>query len=224
MTQPDLALVQLTRPERAPDAGPLDDHFYDLVEARFRRIVRDNPGVATFLGIHSEDHRLGDGSRDAVEQEIVDERAHLATIEALDPEGFSPSALLERELEIHNVRRVIFDLDRHRVWERRSTAIDAIGDPLFALFVRDFAPLPERLDAIASRMEAIPACLDQHRSRAAVPQVRLWQALELESAHSVPGLFDELVAAGRGVIGKAEQRRLALAASVATRAVGEYAE
>jgi len=128
MTQIESAPVELTRPERAPDAGPLDDRFYDLVEARFRRIVRDNPGVATFLGIHTEDHRLGDGSRDAVQQELADERAHLAAIEALDPAGLSPSALLERELELHNVRRAIFDLDRHRVWERRSTAIDAVGD------------------------------------------------------------------------------------------------
>lgn len=224
MTQTDLALVELTRPDRVPDAGPLDDHFYDLVEARFRRIVRDNPGVATFLGIHSEDHRLGDGSRDAVEQELADERAHLATIEALDPAGLSPAALLERELEIHNVRRVVFNLDRHRVWERRSTAIDAVGDPLFALFARDFGPLPQRLDSIASRMEAIPAYLDQHRTRATVPQVRLWQTLELESARSVPRLFDELVAAGRGVLGDAEQRRLESAAAAATRAVGEYAE
>jgi len=224
MTQIESAPVELTRPERAPDAGPLDDRFYDLVEARFRRIVRDNPGVATFLGIHTEDHRLGDGSRDAVQQELADERAHLAAIEALDPAGLSPSALLERELELHNVRRAIFDLDRHRVWERRSTAIDAVGDPLFALFARDFAPLPERLDSIAARLEAIPAYLDQHRTRATLPQVRLWQTLELDSARSVSGLFDELVAAGAGVLGEAEQRRLDTAALNATRAVDEHAE
>ena len=54
---------QLTRPRAAADQGPLDDKLYDLVEARFRRIVRDNPVVGTYLGIHTEDDRLGDGSQ-----------------------------------------------------------------------------------------------------------------------------------------------------------------
>jgi hypothetical protein len=56
--------VVLSRPEPATDTGPLDGHFYDLVEARFRRIVADNPLVGTYVGIHTEDHRLGDGTRD----------------------------------------------------------------------------------------------------------------------------------------------------------------
>ena len=58
--------VVLSRPEPAADAGPLDDQLYDLVETRFRRIVRDNPIVGTYFGIHSEDDRLGDASRYAV--------------------------------------------------------------------------------------------------------------------------------------------------------------
>ena len=41
-----LADVVLSRPAPAPDAGPLDDTLYDMVEARFRRIVR--PGPAPF--------------------------------------------------------------------------------------------------------------------------------------------------------------------------------
>jgi hypothetical protein len=58
--------VVLTRPERAAEPGPLDDQFYDLVESRFRRLIRDNPIIGTYLGIHTEDHRLGDATRDAV--------------------------------------------------------------------------------------------------------------------------------------------------------------
>ena len=70
--------VELPRPAPAADAGPLDDALYDLVESRVRRLLADNPIVATYLGIHTEDHRLGDPSRDAVLGEIADDRAHLA--------------------------------------------------------------------------------------------------------------------------------------------------
>src|SRR3954466_8492100 len=138
--------IALPRPEPASggEPGPLDARFYDLVEDRFRRIPADNPLAATYLGIHTEDHRLGDGSRDAVVAELAAERAHLATLEALDPSGLSADARLERDLEIHNVRRAIFDTDVVRTWERRSTALDVIGDALFLVFARDFAPLEER--------------------------------------------------------------------------------
>ena len=223
MTESSGSQVALTRPEPAARPGPLDDRFYDLVEARFRRLVRDNPIVGTYVGIHSEDTRLGDGSRDAVLQELADDRAHLAAVEALDPAGLSDEAAFERELEAHNVRRSIFDTEVVRTWERRSTAMDTVGDALFLLFARDFAPLPERLASIAGRLEAVPAFLADSRTRAVGPQVRLWQGLELESAGNLPGLFDEVVAAGAGVLPEADQRRLERAASTARSSVDEYA-
>jgi uncharacterized protein (DUF885 family) len=221
-TQPALDDFPLPRPAPAPDAGPLDERFYDLVEARFRRIVHDHPDLATFVGIHTEDHRLADGSRDAVLGEIAADRAHLTAIEAIDPVGLSPEARFERELELHNLRHDLFDADVHRVWERRSTALDGVGDPLFALFARDFAPLAERLDAMSSRLEAVPAFLDASRSRASVPQVRLWQALEIETAGEVPRLFDEIVTAGQGVLSAAAQRRLVAASDRAKAAVSDH--
>jgi len=214
--------VVLTRPDPAAEPGPLDDSFYDLVEGRFRRIVGDNPIVGTYLGIHTEDHRLGDGTRDAVLGELEAEKAYLGIIETLDPAGLSADARFERDLELHNVRRTIFDADVHRVWERRSTALDLIGDALFLPFAQDYAPLPERLDAIASRLEAVPRYLEQTLTRATVPQVRAWQELEIESAADLPAFFEEILAAG-AELPEAEQRRLERAARTARTAIADYA-
>ena len=213
-TMPDL-----TRPQAET---PADTALYDLVEDRFRRLVRDHPAFGTFVGIHTEDERLGDGSRDAVEQEIADERAHLAKVEAIDAAALSETGGIERELELHNLRRSLFDLEVHRVWERRSTAMDGVGDPLFAIFARDFAPLPDRLRAMTARMEAVPDHLAQHRSRANVPQVRLWQELELDSARDMPSLFNEIVAAAEGVLPDADLKRLTSASDRAKQAIEEY--
>ncbi|HYX11553.1 MAG TPA: DUF885 domain-containing protein [Candidatus Acidoferrum sp.] len=220
MTQ-TLQEFALTRPEPAADAGPLDARLYDLVETRFRRIVADNPLVGTYLGIHTEDHRLGDGTRDAVLAELAAEKTHLAAIKALDDADLSPEARLERDLEVHNVRRGIFDTEVVRTWERRSTALDVIGDALFLIFAQDFAPLSERLDSIASRLEAIPAYLSQSRERAVVPQVRAWQELETESAADLPSFFGEIVKAGAD-LPEADLRRLSAAADTARAAIGEY--
>jgi uncharacterized protein (DUF885 family) len=217
-----LADVVLSRPAPASDAGPLDASLYDLVETRFRRIVRDNPIVGTYLGIHTEDHRLGDGSRDAVLAELAADKLHLAAVEALDPGALSASARLERDLEIHNVRRSIFDIEVVRIWERRSTALDTIGDGIFLIFAQDYAPLPERLASIAGRLEAIPVYLDQSKTRATVPQVRLWQRLEIESAGDLPSLLAEIETAASD-LPDTDRRRLGQAATAARAAIDEYA-
>jgi uncharacterized protein (DUF885 family) len=213
--------VVLTRPESAPDAGPLDGQLYDLVEARFRRLVRDNPVLATYVGIHTEDERLGDGSRDAVLAELAADRAHLVAIEALDAAGLSATAQFERDLEIHNVRRTIFDTEVVRTWERRSLALDTVGDAMFLIFAQDYAPLEERLISIAGRLAAVPAFLDESRTRATVPQVRLWQQLEIETAADLPSFIDEIVAAA-GSVPDPERKRLIEAGDTARAALAEY--
>jgi uncharacterized protein (DUF885 family) len=215
----DMTGPALPRPAPAADRGALDDRFYDLVEDRFRRLMRDNPVAATYFGVHAYDDELGDGGRETLLGEIAADREHLSTIEGLDPAALSQSVRFERDLEIHNVRRSLFEADELRVWERRSLALDTIGDGLFLLFARDHAPLAERLDAIAGRLEAIPRHLEEARTRSSEPQVRLWQRIEIESAAQLPALFDELVAAGRGVLGGAELRRLERAAQAGTVAV-----
>jgi uncharacterized protein (DUF885 family) len=223
MTTSDIATVPLSRPAPSPHPGPLDETLYDLVEERFRHTMQVDPTAATLAGIHTEDHRLADGSRDAVEQEIADAYRHLTAVETLDPAALSPEASFERDLELHNTRRTLFDLEVARLWERRSTAMDGIGDALFLLFARDFAPLPERLDAVAGRLEDVPRYLDANRTRPRGPQVRLWQELEIRSATEMVGLFEDLTEAGRGVLGPAEQRRIEAAAARASTAVSEYA-
>ena len=213
--------VVLTRPQPSPDAGPLDQQLYDLVEAHFRTLIRQNPLLGTYLGIHTEDHRLGDGSRDTVLGDLETERRHLAALEGLDDAGLSGDARFERDLEIHNTRRQIFDTAEIRTWERRSTALDLIGDGIFLIFARDYAPLAERLDAIAGRLEAVPTFLAESRTRAVVPQVRAWQQLEIESAANLPGFFAEVTAAASG-LPDADRRRLEAAAETARAAIADY--
>jgi uncharacterized protein (DUF885 family) len=177
----------------AADAGAADEAFYDLVEARFRRRVEDDPALATRLGIHAWDDRLGDGSREAVLAELDDDRRQLTAIEAIDPASLGVEARFERDLEIHNLRRSIFDLDVIRRWERHATGVDAVGDALFLLFARAPGSSIERFEAIAGRLEAVPRHLLEHRTRLSGPSVRTWQQVAISAARSIPSLFDEIV-------------------------------
>ncbi|HEY5628933.1 MAG TPA: DUF885 family protein, partial [Candidatus Limnocylindrales bacterium] len=202
------APLALPRPAPAPDAGPLDERLYDLVEARARRLFRDNPILASSFGVRAEDSRLGDGSRDALEGQIAAEREHLARVEALDDAGLSTAARFERDLELHNVRLGLFELDEMRTWERRPTAAGDIGDSVFLLFARGAAPLAQRLERITDRLEAAPGYLDASRTRAAGTPVGTWLETDLRNAEDLPYLFAEVRAAGQGVLEGAAAARL----------------
>jgi uncharacterized protein (DUF885 family) len=221
---PDIAdHLNLPRPAPAPDAGPLDERFYDLAEARARRLFHANPLLASYFGVRAEDARLGDPSIDAVEGEIADERAHLAAVEALDPAGLSGAARFERDLELHNLRLELFDLDEVRTWHRRPAAASDVGDAIFLLFARGAAPLAERLARITDRLEAVPAYLEASRSRAKGTPVRTWQETDLHNVDDLPYLFAEVRTAADDVLPPVELARLDRAVSSAQAALESWA-
>ncbi len=203
----------------------LDDRLEALVEERFRTLVTTFPVFATFMGVHSEDDRLATGTRDAVEGHLADEKRFLAAFEAIDPDGLSAEGRFERDVSLFTLRRSVFDLEEHRVWERRSTAMDEVGDGVFSLLARDFAPLPQRLDSIAARLEQVPRALEEHRTRMGPRPVRLWNEIELGAAEDMPPLFEDVVATARRTFaeGDARLRRIEKAATAAAGAVEAYA-
>ncbi len=199
MDRPGFANVTLPRPAEALDRGPADGTFHDLVEGRFRRVVEADPVLATYFGIHDFDDRLPDATRDQILGELEAERRHLAAIEALDPAAMSTAARFDRELEIHNLRREIFNVEVARRWERHSSGIDSVGDALFPLLTRDFMTPRFRFEAMAARLAAMPDHLEQHRTRAMGPQVRLWQQREIASGRNLPSFFEEVVDAAEAL-------------------------
>ena len=214
--------VALPRPAPAADAGPLDERLYDLVEARVRRLFTHNPALATMRGIHTEDHHLGDGSRDRILHEIAADRAHLAAVEALDDAGLSRAARFERDLEVHNLRYGLFEADEFRRWERTGTATDAIGDGVFLLFARGAAPMSERLERIADRLELAPAYIESSKSRLVGASVRTWLGVEARTADELPTMFDEILEVSADQLARPEQARLRRAIEATNEALGDY--
>lgn len=185
--------------------------------------MRRHPVYATYLGVPGRDGELADGGRDAIVDELDATKRFAAEVERIDGATLSPYWAIERELALFSAKREIFDTQTHRVWERRVSASDEIGDGIFLLFARGSRPLAERLLNIAERLEAAPAHIEQQKSRLGErPPVRLWNEMELEASESLPSLFAEVIAAARTELGddSAETRRLE-AASASARAVLE---
>jgi uncharacterized protein (DUF885 family) len=184
-----------------------------------------SPVYATFLGLHEHDARLGNASREALLADTEQTRRYLDAIERIDSAGLSPYWATERELALFVTRRDLFDAEVHRVWERRASASDEIGDGIFLLFARTGRPLAERLEAIAGRLESAPRYLDESRSRFGErAPVRLWNETELEAVESMPVLFDEVVGAARLELGDGhlQTRRIEKAIAATRTALDAY--
>jgi uncharacterized protein (DUF885 family) len=212
-----------------PAAGQLSDadRLVDsLITERFSAIMRRFPVLATHLGVHEHDHEVADGTREAILADAGAARAFLGKMEAIDPATLSSHWAIERELALLATRRQLFDDEVHRVWERRVSASDEIGDGIFLLLARGSRPLAERLSAIASRLEAAPRHIEQQKTRLGRrPPVRLWNEMELDAVGSLQFLFAEVLSAARSELGEdhREVARLERGAARASESLESYA-
>src|SRR3954447_3937708 len=165
-----------------PPETAADKQFDGLATARFNQIMARHPVYATFLGRSEHDDELADGSRDGMLEDAALAHRFLEAIEAIDPAQLSPYFAIERELALFATRREIFDIEEHRVWERRVSATDEIGDGLFLLMARGTRPLSERLISAAARLEQAPRYIERHKTRLdSVPPAKLWNEMELDA-------------------------------------------
>jgi uncharacterized protein (DUF885 family) len=136
-----------------------------------------HPDAATSLGDHRFDDRLPDLSADA----LADERRALegwaARLDALDVGALSAEHRVDAAMLAGSVARREFELDdlRELTW---NPLLANPGRAIYQLLARDFAPLPDRLAALAGRLASVPALLaDARRLLGAMPRVHLETAL-----------------------------------------------
>lgn len=200
-----------------------DARFDRTVDRWFRDRLALQPEVATFLGIHDSDDRLSAGGRDGIDAEVEFHARTIEDMSAIDAGELSADRALDRDLAIHQSRLAHFWLTEYRPWTGSSEGAGNIGEALFPLFTRDFAPLSERLGSIAARLEAAPAHLLETRERVTGP-VRLWVEIDIESTEQLPGFLSIIEAAARAELGDHDiVARLRAAADATRAALAEHA-
>jgi len=177
-------------------ASDADARFERAIDRWFRDRMRLEPAIASFVGVHEHDGRLPSASREAIDEHVDFWRAAVSEMDRFSPDDLTPSHSLDRDLLVHEGRLALHELTQRRTWAGRSNAAEEIGDALFPLFTRDFAPFPERLERITERLEGAPALLNEAKTRLTDP-VALWIRIDLESGESLPSFLDVILAAAR---------------------------
>jgi uncharacterized protein (DUF885 family) len=160
----------------------------DDADREFTKLAKDylddraerHPSSATDLGDHRFDARLGDPS----EQARADERRAMdrwaARLEAIDDSALSAEHRVDAAMMANGVARRVFEIDelREHTWNPLQANP---GKAIYQLLARDFAPLPERLAAVAGRLAEVPAVLAEARRQlgalGSMPRVHLETAL-----------------------------------------------
>ena len=208
-----------------PPQTPADERLDTLIRDRFNETMARHPVYGTFLGLAAHDDELADGSRDAILEDAALARRFLTAAEGLNPDELSPYYAIERELAVYGSKRDLFDIEEHRVWERRVSATDEIGDGIFLLMARGTRPLSDRLMSVAARIEQAPTHIEQQKTRLGdVPPAKLWNEMELDAIGTMPGLLDEVLAAAKTEFGETspEVARIEKGSKAASAALADY--
>jgi len=197
-----------------------DAEMQALAKELFDWYVARNPFFATEMGLHQHDREVPDGTREFQLEELAGLERFGERAEAIPAEDLSPAQRTDRAVFLHQVRLWTFQGNVLRFWEQRPDGPDDVGGGLFGLFLRDFAPIGERMDSITARFEKFPRFLEQMRTRTVDP-VRRWVELAVESGTRLPGFFHVITAAGKET-GYGHQGGLEEAAAKTAEALARY--
>ena len=130
---------------------------------------RENPVLATAVGVHEHDKELGDFSREAVQARDRAARSFLSRLQAIDTAPLSLDDRLDKELlEIELEVGIRLEEARHE-WRMNPNYADAGVFGGYLLLTREFAPLDQRLEALLSRLKQVPRVLADGKANVTDP-------------------------------------------------------
>jgi uncharacterized protein (DUF885 family) len=130
--------------------------FSETFAAFLDAFVELEPVAATSIGDHRHDGRWPDLSAEGRRRRLAFIETWRGRFEALSAENLTPGEAIDRDLVFQELDEMGFGLTdlRDDAWDPLSW-VYLLGDGLFPLLAREFAPLADRLASVASRLESM---------------------------------------------------------------------
>ena len=212
-----VAAVALTLSCSGPP--PRDDRFVALAGSYIEEFLERYPEYATALGDHRYDGRLNDYTAAGVVAGLDWNKRYLERLAAIDPARLGAANAIDYEILRNHVEYSVWSSEvlREHEWNPMRYGV---GDALYSLLAREFAPLEERLQSLHQRLKGIPAVLSAARENLAdPPRIHTETAIrQNDGAISlVSKSLDEFLAMAPG-----KQEELAQAREAAIQALQEH--
>jgi len=139
-----------------------DREFAKLSEEFMGWYFETNPVTATAEGEHRYDGRIDDLGAEARLMELEGLNDYLSRLEAIDRERLSRDNGIDAAILRNRIDRMIFSLEKTKDWKRDPLLYTRLlGNSIYLLIARDFAPLEERLGSAESRLREFPRVIEQ---------------------------------------------------------------
>jgi uncharacterized protein (DUF885 family) len=181
-----------------------------------------SPVDATAAGMHDHDDRWPDLSASGRTESaawIEQQRTELATIPR---EGLDADQALELDLLADQLELARFADEVEQPWQRNPLAYSGlISTGLDDLISREFAPIDERAEDVAARLEGLPALIDQALANLADPTriLRPHAEVALRQYPGIAALIEREIPAKTSGASPAMRERIAAASPAALAAL-----
>ena len=139
-------------------------HFADRIDVFMAEFFALHPLTATTAGMHDHDAEWPDVTEAGRTRRLEFYDRWSTELAGLSDDGLTLDEQIDRDLLVGELAAYRFGEAelREETWSPLEW-VYMLGDGLFMLIAREFAPLATRLASLAGRMEAIPAVLDAGR-------------------------------------------------------------
>ncbi|MDH4164845.1 MAG: DUF885 domain-containing protein, partial [Gammaproteobacteria bacterium] len=206
-------------------AGTSADARFDALSKRYiDEFGRYSPVSATQLGDHRFDRELDDLSAAGRARALEWTRGVLGDLQGIDRSRLSRANQVDAAMLENQLRYSAWSEERYRDWSWDPLVYTQLaGQSLYGLLAREFAPLPQRLAAVTSRLEKLPGLLEQMRANVVLARV---PAIHAETAvkqnPGVLSLVDEFVVPNLAQLPAGDRARLESAIAAARAAVKSH--
>jgi uncharacterized protein (DUF885 family) len=176
--------------------------FSDRAAAFIDELFRLEPTFATAIGEHAYDDRWPDRSPAGRDERLAFTDRWLAELGSMA--GLSADEAIDRDLLVGELEATRFEeaVLREDAWDPLYW-VYLLGDGLFTLQAREFAPLADRLASTAGRLEGMPAVLDAARATLVGTGDRPVGRFQTETALERLAGIEELIADAMSAAGEA---------------------
>ena len=220
------ACVAMTFGHAATAASPADARFEAVGKRYVEEFGRYSPVSATQLGDHRTDGELDDLSPAGRARTLAWNKSMLAEFAGLERAQLSRANQVDAAMLENQLRYAVWAEEKYRDWSWDPLVYTQLtGQAIYGLVAREFAPLPERLRSVTSRLEKLPKLLEQTRANLVPERV---PAIHAETAvkqnPGVLSLVDELVVPAMSKLPETDRARLEKAIADARSAVQVHQE
>jgi uncharacterized protein (DUF885 family) len=208
----------------ASAAPGADEAFSELAHRYLEDMAGRSPVAATALGDHRADARLDDVDAAARERTRDTFLAYREALAAIDRDGLSRANQVDAAILHNEIESTLFELGTLEEWAWNPLYyVRLSGNAVYGLLSRDFAPLEERLDNVASRLAQFPRFFEQARESLQPERVpKIHAETAIRQNRGLETIIDSLVVPRMEELSPAARERLTAAIEAARTAIAEH--